>query len=693
MTSIQDRKGKDLPDSDESDENDAEDEGEVEDEDLEDDDLIGEEAESDEEDEFGDDSEDDLEDGSEEDNESTDDEEPVRKKLKKDSSDAEPSQTGKTEDEDEGAASSGESDVENILLQEEEEVDLSTDPFHIHFEKEIPECLAVQLADGSKPWQKEEKKFSSVGKYLHLYSDEKYVSNFKDKERDVRKLDVKPKLCDHLKEVNRDCVAAPLKESGYFSPLQQDLFSVLNSYQDLYYPEQTYKNAEEIRLIYCLHALNHVLKTRSRVIAHSAKIKSKKDDIPDDYRDHGLTRPKVLIVVPFRDSALKIVNLFSSLLMKKEEAFVSNRKRFDDAYGEKDADDRKAGKKPDDYEAIFTGNIDDHFRIGIGVAKKTLKLFTEFYSSDIIITSPLGLRTIIGVEGEEKRDFDFLSSIELLIFDQTDIFLMQNWDHITQLMSCMHLQPKEAHGVDFSRVRMWTLNGWSKYYRQTLIFSSLVTPEINALFNKHSQNYAGKVMVMKPPTPGTICQIVTLLPQVFQRVHAESYSQLADARFQYFIQKVLPQYKDAVMSQTMVFIPSYFDYVRLRNYFKKEEMDAAFICEYTKDKSISRSRNHFFHGKVHFLLYTERIHFYRRYKIRGIRHIIFYELPAYPHFYSEICNMLIDAKKDESQENKTCSVIYSRYDAQRLSAVVGTERASYMVNAEKAVHMFVTGDS
>ena len=82
-----------------------------------------------------------------------------------------------------------------------------------------------------------------------------------------------------------------------------------------------------------------------------------------------------------------------------------------------------------------------------------------------------------------------------------------------------------------------------------------------------------------------------------------------------------------------------------------------------------------------------------RYKIRGIRHIIFYELPAYPHFYSEICNMLIDSKKDESQENKTCTVIYSKYDAQRLAAVVGTERASYMVSAEKAVHMFVTGDS
>lgn len=59
-----------------------------------------------------------------------------------------------------------------------------------------------------------------------------------------------------------------------------------------------------------------------------------------------------------------------------------------------------------------------HPRTQLQVTRTGLNLYSDFYSSDVLVASPLGLRRIIGSEGERERDFDFLSSIEVFVLDQ-----------------------------------------------------------------------------------------------------------------------------------------------------------------------------------------------------------------------------------------------------------------------------------
>ena len=76
-----------------------------------------------------------------------------------------------------------------------------------------------------------------------------------------------------------------------------------------------------------------------------------------------------------------------------------NKKRFYEEFGETEDSSSSKENRLEDFKQMFAGNIDDCFRIGISVMKKCVKLYAKFYSSDIIVASPLGLRTIIGSAG------------------------------------------------------------------------------------------------------------------------------------------------------------------------------------------------------------------------------------------------------------------------------------------------------
>ncbi|KAM7404033.1 hypothetical protein PAMA_004448 [Pampus argenteus] len=588
--------------------------------------------------------------------------------------------------------------LENNFMGEEQEDTESTsehdnkDMFLQHLDTELSEEDVQKITSGSKT--KTQITWPKLGTLLCTNSLEKFGPIGSQKDTNPPVFHKLLETC--WKDLNQ--TSNPKGAAGGVSPFQLELLALMGSYKDLYYPETCPLNqGPQVRSAYCLHAVNHVLKANSQVLAHNTQLREWKTqakpgaDPQDEPRDQGLTRPKVLILVPFRGGALHIVQTLISLLESKgKKMVVSNKKRFKEEFGEEEEDDKPSNlQRPDDYHAIFSGNVDDHFRIGISIIRSSVRLYAPFYSSDIIIASPLGLRTVLGAEGENKRDFDFLSSIEMLVVDQTDVFLMQNWEHVLHVMKHMNLQPLDSHGVDFSRVRMWNLNNWARHYRQTLVFSSIQDPQINNILTKQCFNYRGQIATKNIPNTGSICQVLVQLPHVFQMFSSHSFMD-HDARFQFFIEKVLPQYRDSVMSHTMIYIPSYFDYVRLRNYMKKEEMNFISICEYSSKSEVSRGRHFFQKGDKQFLLFTERFHFYKRYTIKGIQNLIFYGLPSYPHFYSEVCNMLSASGQGE-EASWTCTALYSRYDAHKLAAITGAKRAGQMLHSNKTVHLFVTG--
>ena len=434
-------------------------------------------------------------------------------------------------------------------------------------------------------------------------------------------------------------------------------------------------------------------RTRDTIVNNNVKLGSAESPPEDDtpFKDQGFTRPSVLILLPTRNACLKVVNTLITLSGTTQQ---ENKARFLKDYS-LDEPDSIPTSKPDDFKDKFEGNDDDLFRIGIKFTRKSLKLFVEFYNADIILASPLGLKRVLesGTKrrdardsGEEptkkkfkgKGDYDFLSSISLLVIDSFTHLHFQNWEHLTDILAHINLTPvTPPPKCDFSRVKPYFLDGEGKYHRQTILLGEFITAEVMGLFSSDMNNINGRVRI-KSTYNGVLSDIGFRIKHSFLRIEAKTPLTDPDVRFTYFTTHILRQIMSAEQSGTLIFLPTYHSFLRLRNHLDTLGSPFGHISEYTPPQDLSRARSFFQSGKFPLILLTERAYFFRRFgRIRGVKRVVFYGLPEYADFYAEIVRWM-----DAEGENGEVKVVVSRWDWWRVERIVGTERVGRICAAE-----------
>lgn len=582
-----------------------------------------------------------------------------------------------------------EEENENDFADDSEEEEETKDPFEVHFNLVSDEYIEKEkkLLDNKGKWETSGK--SKIGNYVVTFS------NPPGEGIDVEESHSKLLSKYHIKKRVVDAYEAKYNSLSV-NEFDAELLLPILSYKDICFPYVTPKNSGYRRL-YALHALNHVFKTRDRILKNNAKLhhyqeqlRAGKADLEEpEFRDQGYTRPKVLIVLPTRNAAHEVVELLIKLSGSEQQ---ENKKKFMDQYYSSAV---PPTKKAEDFIDAFKGNSNDFFCLGMKFTRKSLKLYSSFYTSDILIASPLGLQMILESPDKKKRQYDFLSSIEVLIVDRANQIEMQNWDHVQTVLNYVNKVPKEFHDADFSRIRMWALNDQSRLLRQTLVFSEYLTPLINSLLTK-SVNLGGKVR-FKNTVDNKLC-IMNLIglkiKQIFQRFDTASPMDAPEARFKYFVNTVLPSlsksssYEDGLL----VYIPSYFDYLRIKSHMKtSSKLTFGAIDEYSSQSKLTRARQQFAQGKIKVLLYTNRLHYFRRYEIQGVKTILLYGVPENPIFYKELVRFIGKSLFLQTADIDLSFVktLYSKWDAVALERIVGAERTGILCNSANEMYEFV----
>lgn len=172
------------------------------------------------------------------------------------------------------------------------------------------------------------------------------------------------------------------------------------------------------------------------------------------------------------------------------------------------------------------------------------------------------------------------------------------------------------------------------------------------------------------------------------RVEVNSHIDAADKRFKVFTSQFLTQRSGS----TCIFVSSYFDFVRLKKFFKDSDLSYAclseycfvvvyvcflYLCRYSTGPEISAARASFFNGHRQYLIVTERYYFFKRHQIRGVKELIFYSLPVESQFFAEWICMVED-------NTSKVSCLFDKMDSFKLAEIFGLKNTARFIKSSKS---------
>ncbi|EDO07018.2 uncharacterized protein BBOV_IV006620 [Babesia bovis T2Bo] len=436
------------------------------------------------------------------------------------------------------------------------------------------------------------------------------------------------------------------------------LFHCLNSYVDIHYAGCKVGDLASVRFLYALHTANHIYKSLSSTVEQS----------------DGFTRPRVLYLCGLKCMAADFINHLITLFTANKEdprfdKFMEEYYLPDDEASAQESSFLKT-KKSFDFVETFSGNQEDAFKMGLQYQAGKLRLYTPFYSSDIIVASPLGLKILI----QEDEDYDYLSSIEVILIDRLDVLKFQNWRFFMDVFEKLNQPLKKWRDADVSRLRHSTIDGQSELYRQTVCVSCTEHAIFNSFFKRLPNRRGGIKLSSKPRNDFVLLGCRMGIQQLFIKVSASSVKESETALLNYFLKSMLTGLHG--VGNVLVVLGDYTHFLRIQNDLKLANFEYLPCHESTTGKQMLIARQQFQSGNANVLITTSRLLFFKRYLIKGTSRVIFVIPPDYHDLYREAFRMM-----DLSKKNSIVT-LYTRYHAQQLEPIAGTEKTSKLLSAD-----------